>query len=111
MQKAGCASIAGFIGSLVGNPPDLALIRMQADNQLPVAERRNYKNVIDAFSRISKEEGVLGLWRGATPTIIRAIVLNLAMLASYDEAKEVLLKHYFPKEDLTVRIMYSLRLF
>ena len=28
---------AGFIGSLVGNPPDLALVRMQADARLPVA--------------------------------------------------------------------------
>jgi hypothetical protein len=42
------------LGSLIGNPADLALIRMQADNQLPEAERRNYKNVIDAFSRIRK---------------------------------------------------------
>ena len=78
---------------------------MQADNQLPVAERRNYKNVFDAFAKITQEDGILGLWRGATPTIVRAIVLNLAMLASYDEAKELLLHHYFPKEDLTVRIM------
>jgi len=83
-QKVYSAIVAGFIGSLVGNPPDLALIRMQADIQLPEAERRNYKNVFDAFSRILKEEGVLGLWRGATPTVIRAVALNLAMLASYD---------------------------
>ena len=76
----------------MGNPPDLALVRMQADNQLPVEERRNYKNVFDAWKKISAEDGVLGLWRGATPTIIRAMVLNLAMLATYDEAKEALLK-------------------
>jgi solute carrier family 25 (mitochondrial oxoglutarate transporter), member 11 len=60
---------------------------MQADNQLPPAERRNYKHVFDAFARISKEEGFLGLWRGGVPTIVRAVALNLAMLASYDEAK------------------------
>lgn len=34
-QKAYCASFAGFVGSLVGNPADLALIRMQADARLP----------------------------------------------------------------------------
>jgi len=70
---------------------------MQADNQLPVNERRNYKNVFDAFARITKEEGILGLWRGATPTIIRAVVLNLAMLASYDEVKEKLLNNFYEK--------------
>jgi len=35
IQKAYCASFAGFVGSLVGNPADLALIRMQADSRLP----------------------------------------------------------------------------
>lgn len=90
-QKAYSALIAGFVGSLVGNPADLALIRMQADARLPLSERRNYKNVVDAFKRISKEEGFFALWRGATPTVIRAMALNLAMLASYDEVKERLM--------------------
>ena len=36
-QKAYCSMFAGFIGSLVGNPPDLALVRMQADARLPQA--------------------------------------------------------------------------
>ncbi len=54
-QKAYCASFAGFVGSLVGNPADLALIRMQADARLPEAERRNYTSVGNAFARITKE--------------------------------------------------------
>jgi len=53
-QKAYCASFAGFVGSLVGNPADLALIRMQADSRLPLSERRNYTSVGNAFSRITK---------------------------------------------------------
>jgi solute carrier family 25 (mitochondrial oxoglutarate transporter), member 11 len=61
--------------------------------------------VFNAFSRITKEEGFLGLWRGATPTIVRAMALNLAMLSTYDEAKEVLLAKFFDKETLQVRIM------
>lgn len=54
---------------------------------LPVAERRNYKNVGDAFKKIVKDEGFFSLWRGSTPTVTRAIVANLAMLAPYDEIK------------------------
>ncbi len=78
---------------------------MQADARLPVAERRNYKNVVDAFKRITKEEGFLALWRGATPTVIRAVVLNLAMLVSYEEVKERLLSYMnLSKETTAVRI-------
>ena len=45
----------GAIGAFVANPSDLALVRFQADNNLPRNERRNYKNVFDALSRILKE--------------------------------------------------------
>ena len=36
---------------------------MTADGKLPPAERRGYKNVFNALVRISKEEGVLTLWK------------------------------------------------
>jgi solute carrier family 25 (mitochondrial oxoglutarate transporter), member 11 len=63
--------------------------------------------VVDAFSRIVKDEGIMGLWRGATPTVIRAMVLNLAMLATYDEAKELMLHTFklYESETLELRIM------
>lgn len=48
LQRAGASLVAGSLGSFVGNPCDLALVRMQADSTMPEAERRNYKNVIDA---------------------------------------------------------------
>jgi solute carrier family 25 oxoglutarate transporter 11 len=38
--------------------------------------------------RIRKEEGLLSLWKGATPTVVRAMSLNLGMLVSYEMAKE-----------------------
>lgn len=77
-QKTYCSLIAGAIGSFVGNPCDLTLVRMQADSTLPVAERRNYKNVLDALRRIVSEEGVTSLWNGASPTIMRAMSLNVS---------------------------------
>ena len=64
-QRAGASLVAGSLGSFVGNPCDLALVRMQADTVLPEAERRNYKNVFDAFSRIVSEEGVTSLCKNS----------------------------------------------
>lgn len=63
---------------------------MQADSTLPAAERRNYKGVGDAFIRIVKADGVSGLFRGAVPTVVRAMALNMGMLASNDQAKEMI---------------------
>jgi len=57
----------------------------QADSTLPMEQRRNYKGVGDAFVRIVREDGVSGLFRGATPTIVRAMALNMGMLASNDQ--------------------------
>eukprot|EP00271_Cylindrocystis_brebissonii_P014359 TRINITY_DN35695_c0_g1_i1.p1 TRINITY_DN35695_c0_g1~~TRINITY_DN35695_c0_g1_i1.p1 ORF type:complete len:303 (+),score=51.39 TRINITY_DN35695_c0_g1_i1:180-1088(+) len=87
-QKALCGLTAGAIGATVGSPADLALIRMQADSMLPVAERRNYGNAFGALSKIATEEGVLALWKGAGPTVVRAMALNMGMLASYDQSAE-----------------------
>lgn len=89
---------AGGFGSFIGNPCDLVLVRMQSDSTLPEAERRNYKNVFDAFRRIVSEEGITSCWNGASPTIARAMSLNVAMLVTYDEAKERL-THRFGKEN------------
>ena len=61
---------------------------MPADSTLPAAERRNYTGVFNALTRIVNEEGVTSLWRGAVPTMSRAISLNMAMMVSYEEAKE-----------------------
>mgnify|MGYP004707367011 CR=1 FL=1 len=79
---------AGAIGACVGSPADLSLIRMQADATLPAAQRRNYKNAFHALYRITADEGVLALWKGAGPTVVRAMALNMGMLASYDQSVE-----------------------
>ncbi|PIA53966.1 hypothetical protein AQUCO_00900500v1 [Aquilegia coerulea] len=87
-QKALCGLTAGAIGACFGSPADLALIRMQADATLPAAQRRHYKNAFHALYRISADEGVLSLWKGAGPTVVRAMALNMGMLASYDQSVE-----------------------
>ena len=86
-QKAGAGLAAGGLGALVGSPADLSLIRMQADSTLPEAQRRHYKGVGDALTRIVKDEGAIGLFRGAGPTVTRAMALNMGMLASNDQVR------------------------
>eukprot|EP00116_Pleurobrachia_bachei_P002601 sb/3462863/ len=98
--KAGCALTAGAIGSFVGTPAEISLIRMTADGGLPPEKRRNYKGVLNAFSRIAKEEGIGTLWRGCGPTVGRAIVVNIAQLVTYSSAKERLLGSGYFKDNI-----------
>eukprot|EP00441_Pelagodinium_beii_P047352 CAMPEP_0197621848 /NCGR_PEP_ID=MMETSP1338-20131121/2281_1 /TAXON_ID=43686 ORGANISM="Pelagodinium beii, Strain RCC1491" /NCGR_SAMPLE_ID=MMETSP1338 /ASSEMBLY_ACC=CAM_ASM_000754 /LENGTH=296 /DNA_ID=CAMNT_0043191401 /DNA_START=58 /DNA_END=948 /DNA_ORIENTATION=- len=83
-----CALSAGGIAAVLGNPADLALIRMQADTMLPPAERRNYTGVGHALTSIAKGEGVMGLFAGSGPTATRAMALNFGMLGFNTLAKD-----------------------
>ena len=58
--QLGCSIVAGGLGAIIGTPADAALIRMQSDTTLPEAQRRNYKNGLDAMTRMLREEGLSG---------------------------------------------------
>jgi solute carrier family 25 oxoglutarate transporter 11 len=105
--KAALAAASGGIGALVGTPAEVALIRMTSDGRLPPNERRGYKNAFDALYRISKEEGVLTMWRGVQPTVIRAMVLNTAQLAGYSQSKESLIRTGYFKEGAALHFVAS----
>ena len=89
--KVGAALVAGAVAAFVGNPADLALVRMQAESTLPPgALRRCGGSVVGTISSIVREEGVVGLWRGSTPTVLRAMAMNVGMLVTADQIKEAL---------------------
>ncbi|KAL8861927.1 MAG: hypothetical protein Q9178_001797 [Gyalolechia marmorata] len=86
-ERAAAGLAAGGLAAMVGNPADLALIRMQSDGLKPLAQRANYTSVVHALSSIAKAEGVTALWSGAYPTVVRAMALNFGQLAFFSEAK------------------------
>ena len=98
-----CGIGAGAIGAAVGNPADLAMVRMQADGRLPVELRRNYRNGADALFRVGREEGVFALWRGCMPTVNRAMIVTASQMAVYDQAKHYILDHTSLSDGLTVQ--------
>ncbi|KAI4158669.1 MAG: hypothetical protein LQ342_007248 [Letrouitia transgressa] len=89
-ERALAGLSAGGLAAMVGNPADLALIRMQSDGLKPAAERAHYRSVVDALTRISKAEGITALWAGAYPTVVRAMALNFGQLAFFSETKDQL---------------------
>lgn len=57
--------------------------------------------------RVVREEGFFSLWKGAYPTIVRAMALNLGMLAPYDYCKEVFNKSFGIKDQRTCNLAAS----
>ena len=107
-QKVGCGLGAGLVGALVGNPADLAMVRMQADGRLPPAERRNYRNGGQALVHIARSEGITTLWRGCAPTINRAMIVTASQMAIYDQTKQEIKKRSGMEEGLGLHTASSL---
>lgn len=82
---------SGSAGAAMGNPAELALVRMSADSNIAdPAKRRNYRHSLDCIIRVAREEGIAALWRGAAPTILRAAALSGTLLSITSEAKTVI---------------------
>ena len=107
-QKILSGMLSGAVGAVVGNPADLTMVRMQADGRAPPAERYNYTSVGNGLVRIVREEGVLNLWRGSQPTIVRAMLVTAAQLGAYDQFKYMLLNQFkLFKDDIKLHIVAS----
>ncbi|KDP42072.1 hypothetical protein JCGZ_01860 [Jatropha curcas] len=82
-QEIGCGLLASTIGFYATAPYISAKKLMWADSGLPVEKRVNYRNIYDAFHRISTKEGISALWTRNTSMAIPFILSRTAMFASY----------------------------
>ena len=107
-DRVGCGLFAGVGGALVGNPFDLALVRMQADSQLRAENRRSYSHGVDAVVRITREEGVATLWRGCEATIARGAIITASQFAVYDQSKYELKRRELVDEGVLLSVAASI---
>jgi solute carrier family 25 oxoglutarate transporter 11 len=108
VEKLGGGCFSGACAALVGNPAEVALVRMTADSKLPLDQRRNYTNVFNAMGRVVSEEGPATLWRGIGPHINRAAALSAAQLATMAQAKEMLKEYAGMKDGIGLVFVASL---
>ncbi|KAJ2157791.1 mitochondrial aspartate-glutamate transporter agc1 [Coemansia sp. RSA 552] len=69
MYNFAVGAVAGGIGAAVVYPIDLVKTRMQNQRAAVVGEMM-YKNSIDCFRKVIRNEGILGLYRGLGPQLI-----------------------------------------
>lgn len=92
-QRATAGLGAGALAAMIGNPTEVALIRMQADAMKPLEQRQNFKSAFDAIGRLVRKEGVRSLWNGSAPNIVRAMSTNFGQLAFFSESKHQIKQH------------------
>lgn len=49
--------------------------------------------MLDAYTKILREEGIRGFWAGCGPNVIRNSIFNACELATYDQTREFVLTH------------------
>ncbi|CAL5221301.1 g3469 [Coccomyxa viridis] len=76
---AGCVS--GGFAAAITNPLDLVKTRLQSKDT-------PYKTIGEVVRAVVRNEGIVGLWAGTMPSVIRAAALTATQCASYDQAKQ-----------------------
>ena len=92
--------VAGMTAQFLASPADLVKVQIQMEGKrrLQGLEPRVH-NARHAFTKILKEGGIKGLWKGWAPNVQRAAFVNLADLTTYDTAKHLILRHTNLKDD------------
>eukprot|EP01138_Halocafeteria_seosinensis_P015148 gb/GECG01015461.1/.p1 GENE.gb/GECG01015461.1/~~gb/GECG01015461.1/.p1 ORF type:complete len:363 (+),score=31.24 gb/GECG01015461.1/:1-1089(+) len=85
-EKFLCGASAGAVSVMITYPLDL----MRAKLAVQRGENRYYKGMIDAFRKVIKQDGILGLYRGLTPTILGILPYAGLSFFTYHQLQQVL---------------------
>src|SRR5690349_10530171 len=69
--------------------PDIGTIRGPnamgtVDCAVEETRKRNFNSTLDAFRKISRNEGISTLWRGLSPTLVMTVPANIIYFTGYD---------------------------
>jgi dicarboxylate transporter 10 len=107
-ERLGLAGGSGFVGAIVGNFADVTNVRMQNDVKLPKEQRRNYKHVFDAMTRVIREEGVLKLFNGVSMNSFRGALMTIGQIAFYDQVKQMMIQTGYFKDTVPTHLSASI---
>jgi len=93
-KKVVAGMLAGGIGQLMASPTDLVKTQIQMEGRRRLLGKPpRVEGMTDAFRKILKQGGVIGLWRGCWPNVQRAALVNLGDLSTYDSVKGAILNN------------------
>ncbi|MEW5306128.1 MAG: hypothetical protein WDW36_008618 [Sanguina aurantia] len=100
-DKIVAGSLSGGIAAVVTSPLELIKTRLQVKGGAHVTSAAIVKHVVAT-------EGIVGLWRGAVPGMVRAAALTASQCATYDEVKRMILTATGWKDDFGTHVACSM---
>jgi len=105
-KNVGSAGVAGFISGgvskVIAHPLDTVKKRLQAQTY-KATSKVGYQGMIDCIFTVTKEEGVLALYRGLVPTVLKSMVGTSLTFASFTLTKNVLESvHDYRKQQISL---------
>lgn len=89
------SGLSCMCAATVTNPIDVIKTRMQLDNELGsqhesrnIFHNRYYRGLVRGAARIAHEEGIRGLYKGITPSLMREASYSSLRLGLYEPLKE-----------------------
>ncbi len=101
------AGTASAIGKTITAPLDRVKLLLQSQSSIKTITTP-YKGIINCFSRLVKSEGILSLWRGNLPNVIRYFPSQSLNFAFKDTFKTKLIKPNNNKDDKIGFYKYAL---
>lgn len=82
LMKIASGAFSGALATALTNPVEILKVRLQMN-------QNSSRGPIGELRRISSEGGIIALWKGVGPAMVRAAALTASQLATYDESKRV----------------------
>ncbi|KAJ7944922.1 putative Mitochondrial carrier protein [Quillaja saponaria] len=91
LQTLACGGLAGSTAALFTTPFDVVKTRLQTQVYNIPGSINQYDSVFHALCKISKHEGLKGLYRGLTPRLVMYMSQGALFFASYEFFKRLFL--------------------
>lgn len=103
------AMTSGAISQFLASPADLVKVKMQLQGRrVLLGHPPLYKGSVHCFLSLLREPtGIKGMWRGWIPNVQRAALVNLGELATYDTAKQTILRNTSLEDNMVTHTLAS----
>lgn len=84
-------TLGGALGGVIASPFYLVKTHLQAEascSETAVGHQHHHKSTLEALSKIYRQHGLQGLWRGTSGAVPRLMVGSAAQLSTFQVAKE-----------------------